>query len=317
MMQMSSIHKIIWSIDAFEESSEMQSFVIEAIRNFTQMKKISIEPVYVLSPEQLDVSMEFTPPWIKHYRPAALKALEQKLKEVDLEGLMDPKVLVNSRASLRDSVKSLTSYARAQNADLIVVGSHGRKGLDRLLLGSFAESLLLQAKIPVLVVGPSAGKSHGFSRILYPTDFGDHALPVFMRVLKLARDLKSKITLFHVLPHPIEPVFQSGVYLLGGGWVPVPTFLEKEEMRQREQAARWLEKAKKFDVSVDLMIDRSTLGAVDAILAYAQQEKIGLIAMTAQSGPVASVLIGSICRQVVRGAPCPAWVLRKGVPTKE
>ena len=51
----------------------------------------------------------------------------------------------------------LLSAVRQNEVDLIVLGTHGRKGYDRLLLGSDAEAILRQADCPVLLVGPRAG----------------------------------------------------------------------------------------------------------------------------------------------------------------
>jgi len=56
-------------------------------------------------------------------------------------------------------VSGITSYARRVGADMIVVGSHGRSGLPRLVLGSVAEGIMRRAGVPVLVVRTPARKS--------------------------------------------------------------------------------------------------------------------------------------------------------------
>jgi nucleotide-binding universal stress UspA family protein len=59
-------------------------------------------------------------------------------------------------------VSGISAYARQVRADLIVVGSHGRSGLPRLLLGSVAEGLMRHASVPVLVVRlPAQKQKHG------------------------------------------------------------------------------------------------------------------------------------------------------------
>ncbi|MEM2160177.1 MAG: universal stress protein [Candidatus Nitrosotenuis sp.] len=49
-------------------------------------------------------------------------------------------------------VKTIVNYAKSHNSDLIVMGSHGRSGLDKLILGSVANGVLQRANCPVLVV---------------------------------------------------------------------------------------------------------------------------------------------------------------------
>lgn len=56
--------------------------------------------------------------------------------------------------------ESILGAAASLNADLIILGTHGRAGLDRMLVGSVAESVLRQAKCPVETVGPSAALLH-------------------------------------------------------------------------------------------------------------------------------------------------------------
>jgi nucleotide-binding universal stress UspA family protein len=51
-----------------------------------------------------------------------------------------------------EAVEELLEFAKRENVDLIVMGSHGRSGLPRLLMGSVAEGVTRRAKCPVLIV---------------------------------------------------------------------------------------------------------------------------------------------------------------------
>jgi nucleotide-binding universal stress UspA family protein len=100
--------------------------------------------------------------------------------------------------------------------DLIVVGTHGRTGLGKLLLGSVAEDILRHAPCPVLAVGPKiCGRSRlpEFNRnsrdlapsvlelqqILYATDFTPASLRVAPVAIALAQQFDARLTLMHVL----------------------------------------------------------------------------------------------------------------------
>ena len=48
--------------------------------------------------------------------------------------------------------EEIDKYAGSQDIDLVVIGSHGRKGLDRLLIGSVADKVVRGSKVPVLIV---------------------------------------------------------------------------------------------------------------------------------------------------------------------
>lgn len=68
--------------------------------------------------------------------------------------------LVVSEASTIDDVSVVVLKAAADfNADLLVMGTHGRRGFQRLILGSVAERCVRQASLPVLLIPSAAGKS--------------------------------------------------------------------------------------------------------------------------------------------------------------
>ena len=254
--------------------------------------------------------MNLAKPSFKEYMPSVIKAMEVSLRDFNLKGLKKPVTAIQVTPSLRQAVKSLVSRAKTEQANLIVVGTHARRGFSRFFLGSFTETLLLQSKIPVLVVNPSS-KPRPMDRILFPTDFSTPSKAAFRKVVALSRALGGRITLLHVIPHPIEPVFQSGVYLLGGGWVSVPEFMQKTEENQRKIAQTWVQEAARTGVDVDIVFESGLKGVYSAILSQAEALKAGLIAMAAESGPVASTLMGSVTRQVVRDASCPVWIMRR------
>lgn len=101
--------------------------------------------------------------------------------------------------------QAIESFADAHDIDLIVLGSRGDLGLNRLFLGSTAEEIFRTARCPVLTVGPHAlppGSDALFNRLLFATDLSPHskaAVP-YLEYL-LSRNPSAKLTLLHVLPH--------------------------------------------------------------------------------------------------------------------
>jgi nucleotide-binding universal stress UspA family protein len=98
------------------------------------------------------------PPEPVHYREELTAELQKRQVE-------DPKVYVEAQLIIGgDPATQIVRVARQTNAELIVLGTHGRTGLGRLLMGSVAEGVLRQAPCPVLTVkmplpeAPPAGK---------------------------------------------------------------------------------------------------------------------------------------------------------------
>jgi nucleotide-binding universal stress UspA family protein len=101
-------------------------------------------------------------------------------------------------------------WIEERGIDLVVVGTHGRRGLQRFLMGSTAEFIFRNANVPVLTVGPHVAMRpyNGFvaDNILFPTDLGSHAEFASTYAFSFARANRGRVTLLHVVP--LEKAFQ-------------------------------------------------------------------------------------------------------------
>lgn len=97
--------------------------------------------------------------------------------------------------------------------DMIVVGTHGRTGVRKLLLGSAAEEIFRMAPCPVLTVGPKVEAPEGAApapdplsrrRFLYATDFTAHSERAAAYAVSLAQENQAHLTLLHVVQESAE-----------------------------------------------------------------------------------------------------------------
>jgi nucleotide-binding universal stress UspA family protein len=96
--------------------------------------------------------------------------------------------------------------------DLLVVGTHGRTGPRKLLVGSIAEKLFRQATCPVLSVGPHVPRPHGdirFQNLLFATDFSKESLAALRYALSLAEEDQAQLSFLHVVEQPLAGVFDA------------------------------------------------------------------------------------------------------------
>jgi nucleotide-binding universal stress UspA family protein len=125
-----------------------------------------------------------------------IEALEKKL-----QGL--PHQLVTPKGKVADA---LVQIIDDQNIDLLVLGTHGRSGVEKLLLGSVAEEIFRRAACPVLSVGPHAiGKPNEGSQlknIVFATDFSEESLAALPYAISLAEEDQAQLTLLHVVEEP-------------------------------------------------------------------------------------------------------------------
>jgi len=95
----------------------------------------------------------------------------------------------------------LTAFMHQHAIDLLVMGTNGRSGLKKFLLGSVAEEAMRESRCPVLTVGPEihSAEHPGFRQILYATDFSAESVTALPYALSLSEKFSSRLTLVHVL----------------------------------------------------------------------------------------------------------------------
>ncbi|HET7291039.1 MAG TPA: universal stress protein [Vicinamibacteria bacterium] len=207
-----------------------------------------------------------------------------------------------------DPAREIARLAETLPADLLVLGTHGRGGFERFLLGSVTEKLLHRAACPILTVchadGP--GESTRPRRILCATDLRGASEPVVDYALALAEARHAELTLLHVLEG--APEFEPGAPLR----FSVP---ESHELREaleraaRERLRTMLPQETRRRVEVRELIAAGR--AYKEILRLAREDGPELIVMGAHGhGALEHMLFGSTTHHVVREAPCPVLVVR-------
>jgi nucleotide-binding universal stress UspA family protein len=116
-------------------------------------------------------------------------------------------------------------------ATLVVVGSRGATGLDRMLLGSVASRVVRYAHCPVLVARPHAKTGH----ILAATDFSNPALPAVAAAVEEARARGARLALLHAIDVFPSPAIGWGAPF-GASWVVPPRELVDEVRKSAESA---------------------------------------------------------------------------------
>ncbi len=97
---------------------------------------------------------------------------------------------------------TLQRMVEENNIDLVVLGTHGRRGVQKFLLGSVAEEIWRRANVPVLTVGPGVSRSHsdkGFHCVLFATDFTAESLEGLPYAVSMAREYQAHLVLLHVI----------------------------------------------------------------------------------------------------------------------
>jgi nucleotide-binding universal stress UspA family protein len=208
-----------------------------------------------------------------------------------------------------DAAGTILEQARTAEADLLVLGTHGRSGFERLVLGSVAEKVLRRAPCPVLTVPPAAAHATTtprppYRRILCPVDFSTSSDQALRYAVSLAEEAKARLTVLHVLEwFPEQEVREHRHFN-----VPEYRRFLEEDARRRlaesvpAEARPWCEP-----------VERVACGkAYQEVLRIAGEEASDLIVLGVQGrGAVDRLLFGSTANHVVRQASCPVLTVRR------
>jgi nucleotide-binding universal stress UspA family protein len=297
--------KILWAVDAFPDSPDLQAQTGRAIRRINEGFDAMVEPVYVVRSDPFWSMARQVPSEREGISRRAKRNLAQWVdKYVTVPHLSSPRILGENPMSRAAAVKSLVRYAADNKFDLIAVGTHARKAVPRLFLGSFAESLILQCPLPVLVANSRSPLRDRVKTILFATDFSAPSRQAFERVVGLAKAWNARILLWH----QVEYLYPQTAYPFV---VPPVTPESLEEIREeaRLKAEGWIRLAEKAGVRAKLHLSVANLDVADAIARAAKRLDSAIIALVSQTGPVGQFLMGSVTRRLVRAADSPVLVL--------
>ena len=302
--------RVVWAVDPLEHREFAYAAAIRALASLRERTRVEIVPVAVLATDELSLpAIEDVSPGMHLFRADLRDRLNRALQRSGVSRAIFPPIIVRGYLTRSLSVQRLLEVARKQRAELIVLNTHGRKGVRRAFLGSFAETLVLQSPVPALLAGPHAGSKRPFDRILFATDFSDTTGIAFKSILDLAAKLHSEIILFHALKTPEAAIQTWGLYD-SGAYRSVKDLIAQKTEQKRAKAEAWAAKAAKIGVRIQVRFEETLLSTPQAVSRAAKKHHVGMVAMEAQSGPVEAALLGSATREVLRAALCPVFVIR-------
>lgn len=201
--------------------------------------------------------------------------------------------------------RGIIDYAERVDADLVVMATHGRRGVDHALIGSIAEAVVRRAACPVLTVRPTAEHTETSpQRILVPIDLSVHARSALAHAREIAEDSGAEVHLLHV----VQSFPDYGTAEIP----PVTETLSETERREVEAALREIAgEVLGDDLPVTLHVDEALGNPALLVLDLAERLNADLIVLGShgRSG-IRRFWLGSVTEKVVQLAPCPVFTVK-------
>jgi nucleotide-binding universal stress UspA family protein len=250
-------------------------------------------------------------PWHSMNESTQVHYIHDKAEQ--LSGARDMTV---GHALLRgDVADQICEHAVEVGADMIVMGTHARTGLTRVLVGSVADAVVRRTTIPVLLLRSSRGTSSArtlpllFRRILVPIDDSPQSRLIFDAVAGVAERGVTELLLLRVVapvPSVVDATFPYG-YVSGRSDANATRDIVAAADHELTGAAVDLAQRTQCDVDPHVVVAKY---AAPAIVGFAKQYGADLIAMTTRGRGLSRLVVGSVAGKVLHDAGVPVLVVR-------
>ena len=289
--RVTEIRRILCPVDFSEFSASGLAWAAA----FAQLFGSDITVLHVLSAPVPPVGSETYPAWLPQV-PDTRESIADDLQLL-LGPLSSAGVTVRTQIAEGNTAAAIVRHAVEHDVDLVVMGTHGRSGFDRLTLGSVAEKVLRKAPCPVLTIPPGAARTAmdvSVRRILCPTDMSTGSAFAMDFALSLADRAHAAVTALHVVE-----TMEARPELSGA--------LSELQRRRCDTELQFLEESNAARAGGNAITNAVTLGRLYLeILRMVEERAIDVIVMGVRGrGPVDMALFGSTTNQVVRRAACP------------
>ena len=187
--------------------------------------------------------------------------------------------------------QAILKTAEARNADLIVMGTHGRSGWSRFMLGSVTERILREIDRPVLTVrfkeSEGVTASVFIKKILCPVNYTEAAHFSLDHAVAMAECFRADLTVLHVIESPSGEESEQAAQKTLCSWIPA-------EMRSRCNLREFIRRG----TAAEQIIETSLSLGCDLIVIGAQHKRFSDTAV-----------IGTTTSRVTQHAPCPVLVI--------
>lgn len=199
----------------------------------------------------------------------------------------------------------ILEYAEKNDIDLIIMGTHGRRGLGHMFLGSVAEEIVRMATCPVLTIREQKEPipAESLKNILVPLDFSGDSKLVIKYAIPLAESYQAKLQLLHVVEQVIHPSYYTT------GKTSIFDFNPDIIKKSKQIMQKYLDELKGQNIKSEFHVIEGR--ATRDIIKFVENHEIDMIVIPTHGlTGIEHLLIGSVAEKVVRMAPCKVLTIK-------
>jgi nucleotide-binding universal stress UspA family protein len=189
------IRKILCPIDFFPASKGAADYAVALAKNYGARLIFLhvVEPFASVTGYEVPINLEEL---TESMVDSATEEMLKIAKRAETKGIRVEPVIRTGNVDLE-----IAAAIKDRKADLVVMGTHGRRGFERWFAGSVTERLLRRTRVPLLTMGNTKEKAGpaAIRRILVTTDFSAGTSDAFAYAFSVAKECHAEVTVLHVL----------------------------------------------------------------------------------------------------------------------
>ena len=146
---MKAVQKILFPVDLSEVSPAMVPWVLFVAKKFSA----EIHMLFVVRKFDHFSALDVTQVSIENFEGEIIKGAETKIEEF-ANRYFEGYPVCRTKVMVGDAAEEIINHVKSEDIDLVIIGTHGRKGLDRIVFGSVADRVIKMSPVPVLSINP-------------------------------------------------------------------------------------------------------------------------------------------------------------------
>lgn len=289
--------KTLWGFEPYGQTRIAIKGMYKLLQQFSKNPK-NLEIGYITTGNETILHTAFDVPVTERFTTYPKKLIISDLRNAAVSiNEKNIHVIHYPTLSTTKAVDRLLTLGKSRGTEILAAFSHNKSGLERFLMGSFAETAVHRSKINLLIVNPK-NKFKPIRNILFASDFSARSKRDLKKVLHLCKQLGARLTVFHSteIIYTFDPTN------------PMVSSYRKKTKRMEE----WIKNTcASAQVKCDVILRSELMPAADLALATAKKNKADLLVVTAKTGPLAALMGGSVTRDLVRNGTYPVLVLKR------
>jgi len=291
------IERILCPVDFYPASEHAVNYAVKLAKNYAS-RLILLHVVGPILPDAYEIPVDLKNV-VKMLTEESTRRLEQLTKKARKTNV--PVDYVVRTGDIHEEIENMVKSAKI---DFVVMGAHGRRGLERWVLGSVAEQLLRSSKVPLLTITKTRKPERTppvIRRILVTTNLSEGTAEAMAYAFSLAQECQAQISILHVIGDIGADT--SGIYRE----ILIRQLRDQLEKLIPDEARLWCDVKTRVETGLPFK----------AILRVLEKDNIDLLVMNVRGKRrLDHSLLESTAERVVRAAPCPVLMIPSQTPAQ-